>query len=333
MKFISIFLSSTFLGGYLLAQEVSTTTEWKLLGATETINTQTAFNRSCIQVVWGYDSATGWQQFTPSGTQSLTAVAQGRGFWIKGNQACTFNTSDGSSSASLTSTISNKTISLQGSNTTFEFCSDGGYTESGTDDTSGAPYTIKGAWAVDESKLLVTATSTSVPNAGGTFQFTSSTVQSGTTAYVKIDDGSKEGNVIISGISTATCSSTTLPEAPTGYQTHSEVSDSSSYVTSIGDYYSKLQLGGTYSENFSSSLMLALEGSNIIRVTREGFDQAAGIFPPTVKAESTIYGTAALSGDVMVWDFINELSTGNAFIKQIRFSYTNNTLQQTLYYR
>ena len=96
MKFKGLVIASALVTSTLFAQNISVTNNWQLLGATENIDA-TVFDKSgCVDFVWKYNN--GWKLYIANGQSysysgdKFTSLSKGEGFWIKGNNSCSFDT-------------------------------------------------------------------------------------------------------------------------------------------------------------------------------------------------------------------------------------------------
>ena len=108
---ISLLVSSLF------SQNISVTTGWQLLGATENMEAS-KFNGDCVDFVWQYNN--GWKIYIangktyniPSNITTFNSISKGQGFWVKGNKNCTIDTNSTSNTIDAKSLLAGKTIYL-----------------------------------------------------------------------------------------------------------------------------------------------------------------------------------------------------------------------------
>lgn len=163
-------VTALLLSGTLFGQNISVTDGWKLVGATENISDlATAFDNKCVDYVWAYKNNS-WEVHSANGSSisSVTAMSSlttADGFWIKGNDSCTVDTTQtatNTSSFSLqTAHVSGKTFTIDGNDNqgwvVFTLNSDGTGTETGFYQSGTQEYsdTIK-LWGVSNNKLNIT---------------------------------------------------------------------------------------------------------------------------------------------------------------------------------
>ena len=99
MKFKAISIIFISLSSYLLAQNITVSNNWQLLGAIEDINTAVFDKSGCVDFVWKYKDgswqvhiANGNKYNIPSDISLFTTIKKGEGFWIIGNKNCEINT-------------------------------------------------------------------------------------------------------------------------------------------------------------------------------------------------------------------------------------------------
>ena len=110
---ISIFVAMTI--SSLNSQNLQIVPGWQLLGTISDVNITKSFNKSCIDIVWKYNTTSkSWSAYSPKNSiqdiinsinniSYLDTISQGVGFWVKANSSCTIDTN-------LTPTDTNKTV-------------------------------------------------------------------------------------------------------------------------------------------------------------------------------------------------------------------------------
>ena len=99
MKVMKYILTIILFALSLMGDSIKIKNGWQLLGATQDIDI-TIFDNSCIDLVWKYNNNK-WAVYIANGQTypildniaRITLLNKGEGYWIKGNNNCTINTS------------------------------------------------------------------------------------------------------------------------------------------------------------------------------------------------------------------------------------------------
>jgi len=96
-----LLVGSLLAASLVYSQDISIREGWQLLGATENIDTALFDSSGCVDYMWKYDESnpsSPWQVHISNGNSynitvpTFDQIAEGEGFWVKGNSSCSINT-------------------------------------------------------------------------------------------------------------------------------------------------------------------------------------------------------------------------------------------------
>ncbi|MEA3314646.1 MAG: hypothetical protein U9Q30_02155 [Campylobacterota bacterium] len=97
---LSTIVSALLLSGSVYAKDINIVNGWQMKGSDSGFTNMNAFNKSCIETIWSYDTANNrWKAYSPNiskqniinnntSVMSLSSLNESDGFWVNANSDC-----------------------------------------------------------------------------------------------------------------------------------------------------------------------------------------------------------------------------------------------------